>query len=378
MKHEATKLATKVNAQSPMEIEVSDVEELYAAVNDDNNVGKTIVLRNGVYELSRHDAGGEARLNTGRLELKRNMSLRGSDSSECVLKVSSSDSPVFNENPTARSGMIKTGLGNHTIEKLTVIAPPQAGSGISTDLVDLQSQETTIRIAKVISGDPNSEHLTRGIDIRNTGTAVMGRHLKAFIEKCEFHGGRQGIRIANFQGANGCRVSVEMSGNHCHDNNAGCLITNHKSTAGAIEVRSEKDKFTENGVGCTVVGGILSGSSNRTRFVANKIGSNNNNGPLDPETRHAGGIVIRGANTQQPNLASDNQVEVVFTDCKVNGNQAPGDVTAHGAHCSNPAGIAGKNNTVTISLQGNNNFTVEARDSEPPESPPKTNSVSVT
>src|SRR6185437_11651037 len=147
MKHEATKLATKVNAQSPMEIEVSDVEELYAAVNDDNNVGKTIVLRNGVYELSRHDAGGEARLNTGRLELKRNMSLRGSDSSECVLKVSSSDSPVFNENPTARSGMIKTGLGNHTIEKLTVIAPPQAGSGISTDLVDLQSQETTIRIA---------------------------------------------------------------------------------------------------------------------------------------------------------------------------------------------------------------------------------------
>ena len=379
MKHEATKLATKGNVQRSMEIEVSDVEELYAAVNDDNNVGKTIVLRNGVYELSRHDAGGEERLNTGRLELQRDMSLRGgSDPLECVLKVSSSDSPIFNENPTARSGMIKTGRGNHTIEKLKIIAPPQAGSGISTDLADPQSQVTTIRVAKVISGDPNSEHLTRGIDIRNTGTAVTGRHLKAFIEKCEFHGGRQGIRIANFQGANGCRVSVEMSGNHCHDNFAGCLITNHKSTSGVIEVRSEKDRFTENGVGCTVIGGILFGSSNRTRFVANKIVSKNNNGSVDQETQHKGGIVVRGANTQQPNMASKNQVEIVFMDCKVNSNQAPGNVIAHGAHCSNPAGVAGKDNTVTISLQGNNNFTVDATDSEPPESPPKTNSVTVT
>ena len=103
---------------------------------------------------------------------------------------------------------------------------------------------------------------------------------------------------------------------------------------------------------------------NRTRFVANKIGSNDNNGPLDLETQHAGGVVIRGAHTLQPNLASDNQVEIVLTDCKVNGNQAPGDVIAHGAHCSNPAGVAGKNNKTTISLQGHNNFTVHATDSE--------------
>lgn len=377
MKHEATKLATKGNVQSPMEIEVSDVEELYAAVNDQNNAGKTIVLKEGKYVLTRHFPQRNERPNTGRLELQRNMSLRGEDPALCVLEVLPSDPPVFNENPTARSGMIKTGRGKHTIEKLKIIAPPQAGSGISTDLADPQSQETTIRIAKVISGDPNSQHLTRGVDIRNTGTAVIGRRLKAFIEKCEFHGGRQGIRIANFQGANGCQVSVEMSGNHCHGNNAGCLITNHRSTSGLIEVSSDKDHFTENGVGCAVIGGILNGSSNRTKFVANKIVSNNNNGALDAETQHAGGIVIRGAHTQQPNLASDNQVEIVFTDCKVNANQA-GNVIAHGAFCRDSAGVAGKNNKATISLHGNNDFTVESTDSEPPESPPKTNSVTVT
>ncbi len=376
MKHEATKLATTGKVQTSMEIEVSDVEALYDAVDNPSNAGKTIVLKPGSYVLSRH-RGTLERLNKGRLELQQDMSLRGSDDpSNCVLETSPNDLPIFDVITGARSGMIRAGRGNHTIEKLKIVAPSQAGSGISTDLKG--SQQTTVRIAKVISGDPNSEHLTRGIDVRNTGTAVSGRQLKASIEKCEFHGGRQGIRIANFQGANGCQVSVEMSGNHCHDNFAGCLITNHKSTSGVIEVSSEKDKFTENGVGCTVIGGILSGSSNRTRFVANKIGSNNNNGPVDPETQHAGGVVIRGANTQQPNLASDNQVEIVFTDCKVNGNQPPGEVIARGAFCSNQAGVAGKNNTVTISLQGNNNFTVDAKDSEPPESGTPTNKVIVT
>ena len=141
---------------------------------------------------------------------------------------------------------------------------------------------------------------------------------------------------------------------------------------------SQGDQFTENGVGCTVIGGIVNGSSNRTKFVANKIVSTNNNGPLDQATRHAGGIVIRGANTLEPNLASDNQVEVVFTDCKANSNQAPGDVIAHGAHCSDPAGVAGTNNKVTISLQGNNDFTVDTTDSEPPESGTQTNKVIVT
>lgn len=360
-----------------MEIVVSDVEALYDAVDNPNNAGKTIVLKPGSYVLSGHRKLKE-RLNKGRLELQRDMSLRGEGPSKCVLETSPTDLPIFNEIPGARSGMIRTGRGNHTIEKLRIIAPSEAGSGISTDLVDRKSKQTTIRIAQVISGDPNSEHLTRGVDIRNTTTAVIGRHLKAFIERCEFHGGRQGIRIANFQGANGCQVSVEMSSNHCHDNFAGCLITNHRSTSGVIEVRSVKDQFTKNGVGCTVIGGILNGSSNRTKFFANNILSKNNNGPLDQETLHAGGIVVRGANTKEPNLASDNQVEIVFTNCKVNSNQAPGNVIAHGAHCSNPAGVAGKDNTVTISLQGNNDFTVDVTDSEPPESGSQTNKVFVT
>src|SRR5258706_1685511 len=174
MKHEATKLATTGKVQTSMEIEVSDVEALYDAVDNPSNAGKTIVLKPGSYVLSRH-RGTLERLNKGRLELQQDMSLRGSDDpSNCVLETSPNDLPIFDVITGARSGMIRAGRGNHTIEKLKIVAPSQAGSGISTDLKG--SQQTTVRIAKVISGDPNSEHLTRGIDVRNTGTAVSGRH----------------------------------------------------------------------------------------------------------------------------------------------------------------------------------------------------------
>jgi hypothetical protein len=382
IKREVVNLDPTVNVPRPSEIVVvKNVTQLYAAVNNVNNAGKTIVLKEGTYVLTRHfpfpKQLPDERPHQGRLELQRDMSLFGAAGSLCVLKTSPTDLPEFNVVPGARSGMIRTGKGNHTIAQLTIIAPSEAGSGISTDLPGPKFQVTTISIVRVIAGDPNSQHGTRGVDIRNTANTAIGRHLKANIELCEFHGGKQGIRIANFQGANGCKVSVEMRGNHCHDNNAGCLITNHKSSFGVIEVHSQEDQFTANGVGCTVIGSIVNGSANRTSFVATNLVSRQNKGEVDPDTGHAGGIVIRGANTLEPNLASDNQVEVVFRDCKVNSNQHPGNVLAHGAHCSNPAGIAGTNNTAIISLVGGNNFTVKETDSEPPESDPKTNSVTV-
>jgi hypothetical protein len=384
MKREATKLAPTANVPSPMEIVVSDVEALYDAVDNVNNAGKTIVLKPGSYVLTRRRAGQE-RPNKGRLELQRDMSLRGEDPSLCVLETSPTDLPIFEVIPNAKSGMIRTGRGNHTIEKLKIIAPSQAGSGISTDLPG--STETTVTIKQVKSGDPTSAHVTRGVDIRNTGTAVIGRHLKAFIEKCEFHGGSQGIRIANFLGTNDCQVSVEMSGNHCHDNFAGCLITNHNSASGVVEVRSDHDEFTDNRVGCAVIGctvtasAILNATANRTKFVANKIVSKNNNGPLDQVTLHAGGIVVRGAEKAPdapPNVAfNKNQVEIVLKHCSFDSNGPAGDVIAHGAFWRS-TGVAGTENTATISLSGKNKFTLQATHSQPPESGTQTNKVIVT
>ena len=385
MKSEATMLATTANAPGPMEIFVSDVEALYDAVDNVNNAGKTIVLKPkpAPYVLTRHK-GTKERLHKGRLELQQDMSLTGSggDPSKCVLETSPTDLPIFNENPTARSGMIRAGRGENTIAKLTLNVPGLAGSGICTDLNG--SQETTVRIEKVISGDPTNGHKTRGVDIRNTGTTVPGRHLKAFIRNCEFHGGTQGIRIANFQRADDCRVSVEMSSNKSHANSTGCVITHHTSTSGVIEVHSHDDSFTDNGVGCAVTGPINRvetsppiTSSNRTIFVAHKMVCESNGGAADPMTGYQGGVVIRGADTTLANVAFKNQVEITLKDCSFNSNGPTGDVIAHGAF-STATGVAGTENIVTISLHNQNSFSLDATHSQPPESASLTNKVIVT
>lgn len=380
MKPEATKLATTANVQSALQIAVSDIEALYEAVDNPSNAGKTIVLKPTTtpYVLSRH-RGTQERLNKGRLELQQDMSLTGSgDPAKCVLEALATDLPKFDEIPNARSGMIRAGRGKNTIAKLTLNVPSEAGSGICTDLNG--SQETTVRIERVNSGDPDLHHLTRGVDIRNTGTAVIGRRLTAVIENCQFYGGRQGIRIANFQGAHDCQISVEMKGNSSRQNFAGCFITNHTSNSGVIKVSSHNDQFTSNGVGCAVIGAIQSGTSNRASFTAHKLVTEQNNGAVDLQTGYAGGIVVRGADksTNTTNATLDkNQVEIALKDCSFDSNEPAGDVLAHGAF-STGSTVAGTNNTVTISVRGQNNFTIAATPSQPPESGSQTNKVIVT
>jgi hypothetical protein len=150
-----------------------------------------------------------------------------------------------------------------------------------------------------------------------------------------------------------------------------------------IEVRSHDDRFTDNGVGCAVTGPInretspIITSSNRTIFAADKMVCESNGGAADPMTRYQGGLVIRGADTALPNVASKNQVEVDLKDCSFDSNGPTGDVIAHGA-ISTATDIAGTENTVTISLRNQNSFSLDATPSQPPESGIQTNKVIVT
>lgn len=386
MKKEATQAARNAKNLSAMEIVVSDLLQLYEAVNNPNNAGKTVRLspNTGPYNLRQHRGTGFWS-NGGRLELQKDMSLVGHDDpSLCVLGVLPIDPPIFLEGTNPRYGMIRVGRGNSTIAGLTINAPRDAGSGISTDLADLQSQETTIRIANVISGDPDKQHGTRGVDIRNTGSAVIGRRLKVQIENCEFYGARQGIRIANFQGADGCEIEVRMSNTKCYDNFTGCLITNHMSNSALIDVTSYQNRFTGNGVGCAVVGATVSPDAQpNQKFSGNRIAltgrlrSDDNNGAGDPILGMVGGIVVRGANTPKPNMADDNYVRMHLIDCRVHQNQAP-NFKAHGAYSKDSAGVAGKHNHVRIFLQGEHHFTVDSTNSQPAEPAPESNRVVVT
>src|SRR5258707_8398024 len=58
-------------------IQISNVEELYSAVNNSANAGTTLVLSPGTYMLSATDANGLPRPKGGRIEMLPDMSLIG-------------------------------------------------------------------------------------------------------------------------------------------------------------------------------------------------------------------------------------------------------------------------------------------------------------
>ena len=72
-----TALVPLTNAANGGSVAVSNVEELYAAVDDPNNAGTSVTLAPGTYTLSRNRPDGSLRTKAGRLELQPDMSLTG-------------------------------------------------------------------------------------------------------------------------------------------------------------------------------------------------------------------------------------------------------------------------------------------------------------
>src|SRR5262249_45241689 len=111
-------LATAFTSAAPAEsaaqsstIFVSTVAQLYEAVNDATNAGATIVLAAGTYTLSAGQPNG------GRLDLQLDMSLVGveNDAGAATIDASTLLQSSFNFK-IGRTGIIRTGRGNNTIE----------------------------------------------------------------------------------------------------------------------------------------------------------------------------------------------------------------------------------------------------------------------
>jgi len=84
-------------------LNIADVEQLYAAVNDLANEGAGIILAPGTYVLSTLNAAGVARPNGGRLELQQNMSLYGVTGSRSAVVIDATGLPASSMNlPLAR------------------------------------------------------------------------------------------------------------------------------------------------------------------------------------------------------------------------------------------------------------------------------------
>ena len=152
-------------------IEVSNVEQLYDAVNEPANAGATIVLAPGRYVLTKVKAGVGTRPNNGRLELQTDMSIFGVTGHPEDVIIDSSD-PVNGPSfalggGLGNGGTIRIGRGRNSVEWLTVIGGSNSAAGVQTDLVGAPA---VLRVAHVVSRGS-----VRGIDVRNLGPAGAGR-----------------------------------------------------------------------------------------------------------------------------------------------------------------------------------------------------------
>jgi hypothetical protein len=73
----AAALAAMTPSSAGSVIEVSNVEQLYDAINEPANAGATIVVAPGLYVLTKVKPGVGTRPNDGRLELQTDMSIYG-------------------------------------------------------------------------------------------------------------------------------------------------------------------------------------------------------------------------------------------------------------------------------------------------------------
>jgi hypothetical protein len=391
--------STRIAFAQNSTIFVSDVDELYAGVNNPENAGATVVLAEGVYVLSARDATGTSRPNGGRLDLQLDMSLHGvaGDRAAVVIDANQRDQSGNRLLPQSsfaftigRTGIIRTGRGNNTIEWLTIAGNPLAAASISTDLVQTDGLfppsplPTSIRVAHVAAGDS-----ARGVDIRNATEATQGRRIVAEIEDSDFYWGVEGIRVANFVDANDAEISVDMRDNRFHKNRLGCILENNRSNNARIAVRSYGDQFDDNGLGCMIGGGLVGGRTGGanfntvkfdvygSRFINNTRRNEFNTEAGGPMFTDLGGVVVDGAvvlSTGAPNSASSNTVIVRLWDVIVadnvtideDGNKVGADFLAFGARCASCKAdeVAGTDNHVLIQLHGlSASIEIEAHDS---------------
>ena len=340
---------------SAASVHVTNVEQLYAAVNDAANAGAVILLSPGTYVLSATTGTGGARPNGGRLELQRDMSLYGitGDRAAVVIDASALPASAFNVS-FGRTAPVRIGRGSNTVEWLTIIGNPAAAAGIATELTGTPA--TNIRVAHVFANGSS-----RGIDVRNVGATMIGRRIDAeiidneLVGPSEVVGMSEGIRLANFVGADNGVIVATLTGNRVHDYQLGCIITSNRSSNAIVDVRSSGDRFFGNALGCLIAGGLSQATtgfanSNVTTFEAHGTQFVDNTAQIsgiDP-----GGVrVVGGLSTTKANATSNNAVSVELWGSKVSGNQVV-DFEAFGAWKASAPGIAGTNNHATITLHG--------------------------
>jgi len=255
-------------------VPIADVEALYSALDNPAYDGATLVLAPNTYHLSRKDAYDVDRKNLGRIELRRDMTLRGvvGDQSAVIINAYALPQDSYPQTTkdlvaTGPNAAIRMGLGRNSLEWLTVQDAWKGQANIDTGLQKLDPGSTTIRLDHV-----SSTGSARGLNALNFGPETSGQHIDMEILNSEFYdndiGQAQGVRIGNFQGAVGSSITIRISGSHFWNQGVGCLVVNNNAVSSKVTMESLGNRYDHNTAGMIVMGAF---SSNSTRANGNTI-----------------------------------------------------------------------------------------------------------
>lgn len=392
LKNEKSALLNSVNnsKEQSNKIYVNNVIELYAAINDPENEGGTIVLAPGTYLLSPNYPKG------GRLELQHDMSIVGQPGHPEAVIIDANSLPasslIVPPTPTypvqLRTGVVRMGNGYNAIEWITLFNDPTHSirSLIQTDLVTTTA--TKISIAhSIVKGSQI------GISIVNRDAQSNGRIIEIEISDNEITNNiistGVGIQIQNSQAVNGATISATLRNNYIHGNRMGIFAFNGSSIQNSLSIKSYNDRIEDNGVGLDIYGGLsekadFPTNGNTTLFEAYGCTIKNNSGIPAPSplvNTIPGGVTARGAynpSTAQPGTVNNNKLDISFWGSPIESNAGLYSINAYGAFSSFPsANIAGTNNIVTIRLNGvSKQTTVNAIACFPAE-PAGTNTINI-
>lgn len=377
---------------------ISNIDQLYMAINDPSNAGNTLVLAPATYVLSPNYP------KAGRLELQHNMSMIGKpgDVNAVVIDVSGLPASSYIIPPTQlRTAPIRMGNGYNAIEWITFTNNPTniLRSMIQTDIVAKQNVSDPAPLAQVRIAHTIIKNSSIGLSIVNRDPSANGRVLEAEVEYNEIFNNIQpqfgsGVQIQNSQSVTGALITVNLKGNYFHDNRQGLNMFNSSSKGyNRIVARSISDRLEKNGIGLVLTAGLNSIEStaqiigNTVDFGANatSIRYNGNGSPAPLSNYIAGGVFISGGNVGRlapssgaPGTVISNSVDAVFKGCRIENNFSNADINVFGAYSSLtsplPAGI--NNSSVLVLLGVSKQATVNAVASFPFE-PAGTNTVTV-
>ncbi|HET6767516.1 MAG TPA: hypothetical protein VFH08_08955 [Chitinophagaceae bacterium] len=372
--------ANNPNAQKgKKKVFVSNLDELYAAVNDPGNAGAEINLAPGTYVLSASYPNG------GRLELQTDMGLRGQPGQIDAVLIDQSSLPFasFRLTPTVSVAPIRMGRGTNSLEWLSVKGGSVAANPLSVIEPDLLGIETNVIISHVFV-DCNGSRT--GILIRNRLDEHVNRVINTTLEHTEIanaisNPNAPGAGLALQNRISGSQIKLSMKGNYIHGCRVGVLNfnagLNNSIEHCTLDMISYNDRIEGNGSGFDLGGGsgagITYGNNNTTTIKMYGATIQDNGQSQFPPNN---GAFLTGISAAAGwNTASNNNLTISLWGCNISNNNRT-DIHANGAF--NTTGfVGGTNNLLEIYLYGiSANAIVDAAACIPAE-PSGTNVVNV-